>query len=669
MKKFLFSLTLSIVFISFSNAQKFELGKVTVSELQEKTHPKDTSAVAAVLFNVGKTYFEYRQNDGFTMTTEVTTRIKIYKKEGYEWANKAVQFYVGNTPEESVSFSKAVTYNLVNGVIEKTKLKSEGEFVEKTNKYYSTRKITMPNVKVGSVIEYKYELKSKYEQKFRDWDFQLEIPVNYSEYTTEIPEYFFYNAYRKGSLIPLETKNGLNRSITLTSKELVGTTQVRYEKSSETISYVDNQTKYLLEDIPAIKDEVYVNNIENYSSTVKHELSATKFPNSLYKPISQTWENVVQTIYESDEFGSELDKSNYFEEDLKILLAGLTTKEEKIGVIFSFVQSRMNWNNYNGYRCDDGVKKAYKDKKGNIAEINLMLVAMLRFADIKSNPVLLSTRSNGIPIYPSITGFNYVVAAVELENEILLLDASNKNTLPNILPMKALNWLGKIIRKDKTSDDVDLMPKQKSNSVVNFFTNINVDGSIDGKLQEQYFDYNALSFREKFRNVSKESYLEKLEKRYNDIEVSDYKIENLSELSKPIIETYKLKKSNSIEKIADKIYFAPLLFLAETKNPFTQDKREYPIDYGFSRQEKFNVNITIPEGYVVESMPEKSAIGISNELGVFRYTISNIENKIQVLVSVDINTPIFSADYYEELKAFYAEIVKKETEKVVLKKI
>ncbi len=669
MKKPLFALIFTILFFTFSNAQKFELGKVTVAELQEKVHPKDTSAVAAVLYNVGRTYFEYRQDDGFTMTTEVITRIKIYKKEGYEWANKAVQFYVGNTPEESVSFSKAVTYNLVNGVVEKTKLKSEGEFVEKTTKYYSTRKITMPNVKVGSVIEYKYELKSKYDQKFPNWDFQLEIPVNHSEYTTEIPEYYIYNAYRKGSFMPLETKDASNRSITLTIKELVGDRQRKYETSTETINYIDNLTKYVLENIPAVKDEVYVNNIENYSSSIKHELSATKFPNSLYKPISQTWENVVKTIYESEEFGGELNKSNYFEEDLKTILTGLKTQEEKIGMIFSYVQSRMNWNEYNGYRCDDGVKKAYKEKKGNIAEINLMLVAMLRFADIKSNPVLLSTRSNGIPIYPSITGFNYVVAAVELENGTLLLDASNKNTMPNILPMKALNWIGKIIRKDKTSEDVDLMPKQKSNIIVNFFANINVDGSIDGKLQEQYFDYKALNFRERFRNISKESYLEKLEKKYNNIEVSDYKVENQSELSKPIIETYSFKRSNSVEKIGDKLYFAPLLFLAETKNPFTQEKREYPIDYGFPRQEKFSLNITIPDGYAIESIPEKAAIGISDDLGVFRFTTSNTDNKIQIVVSVDINTPIFSADYYEELKAFYAQIVKKETEKIVLKKI
>ena len=59
------------------------------------------------------------------------------------------------------------------------------------------------------------------------------------------------------------------------------------------------------------------------------------------------------------------------------------------------------------------MRKAYKDKTGNVAEINLMLTAMLRYAGINANPVLVSTRSNGIALFPNRTAFNYVIAAVE----------------------------------------------------------------------------------------------------------------------------------------------------------------------------------------------------------------------------------------------------------------
>jgi hypothetical protein len=57
------------------------------------------------------------------------------------------------------------------------------------------------------------------------------------------------------------------------------------------------------------------------------------------------------------------------------LIKGLTKRRKKIEVIFNFVKTKVKWNDYNGYSCNDGVKN--KDKTGNVAEINLMLTAML----------------------------------------------------------------------------------------------------------------------------------------------------------------------------------------------------------------------------------------------------------------------------------------------------
>ncbi|MGK4566031.1 hypothetical protein [Flavobacterium sp. 3HN19-14] len=145
------------------NAQKFELGKVSMEELQETRHPREADAPAAILFERGSTYFSYNDNrGGFTMTTEVEVRIKIYTKEGYDWSNKKVLYFSGEIPGEKVEFSKAYSYNIVDGKIEKTKLKSDGEFNEKVNKLWSFKKITMPNVKEGTVIEYRYTIESPY---------------------------------------------------------------------------------------------------------------------------------------------------------------------------------------------------------------------------------------------------------------------------------------------------------------------------------------------------------------------------------------------------------------------------------------------------------------------------------------------------------------------------
>jgi hypothetical protein len=55
---------------------------------------------------------------------------------------------------------------------------------------------------------------------------------------------------------------------------------------------------------------------------------------------------------------------------------------EKLDVIFKFVQQKMNWNNQFGYYVDKGIKKAYVEKTGNTAEINFILIRMLKLAEL-----------------------------------------------------------------------------------------------------------------------------------------------------------------------------------------------------------------------------------------------------------------------------------------------
>jgi hypothetical protein len=172
-----------ILFCSNAKAQEFKLGKVSIAELEQKKHPKDTAAAAAILFKTGSTRFEYFHGEGFKVITEIAMRIKIYKKDGYDWANQEVKFISGGSSiQENVVFSDAVIYNLVAGKIEKTKLKSEGEFEEKVNRYVSKKKITLPNVKEGSVLEFRYKILTNNIGTLREFDFQTNIPVDYSEY-------------------------------------------------------------------------------------------------------------------------------------------------------------------------------------------------------------------------------------------------------------------------------------------------------------------------------------------------------------------------------------------------------------------------------------------------------------------------------------------------------
>jgi hypothetical protein len=130
-----------------------------------------------------------------------------------------------------------------------------------------------------------------------------------------------------------------------------------------------------------------------------------------------------------------------------------------------------------------------------------------------------------------------------------------------------------------------------------------------------------------------------------------------------------LWKPKDVEIINDKIYLSPLLFLTPNKNPFNQEEREYPVDFGYPFESKIYINIEIPQGYKIEYLPKNSKLSTGDNIGAFSYIIESSTNKIQLIITKTINKAIVSDDFYEVLKEFYQGMIDKQNEKIVLKKI
>ena len=649
------------LFITKIDAQKFDLGKVSVKELQEKTCPSDTNAVAAILYTKARTFFIY-EKEGFYINHEYEFRIKIYKKEGVNWSDWKVPYYTGyeNINQDVVKFSDCVTYNLEKGEVAKTKLKGEGTFKNNLNKYWSEAAITMPNVKVGSVIEFKYTIRSENKVKFPVFNFQYAIPVNYAQYVTEIPEFYIYNPITSGfTQIKTDAKIGFG-----------------YQNYADAhnqglhMSYKQINTVHTAENIPALKVENYVDNLDNYRSSIDYELQKTRFPEVPEVNFTQTWDDVAKAIFKEKDFAKQLSDHSYFDADLRTILKPAMSETEKIGTILKFVQNKMNWNKEFTYFFDKGAKKAYQDGTGNSAEINFILIAMLNAAGINANPVLTSTINHGIPVYPNRTIFNYIIADANVDGKHILLDAVNRYTSPGILPSYALNWTGRLIRSDGTSEEINLVPNIASKEIYNVMATVDANGKINGKCRAQKTDYNALKFRERYSNADQESYLEQLENQYGGLKINEYVVENKNtDLSKSVVETFNFVSDNESEIIGGKIFIDPLLFFTQVTNPFKQEKRTQPIYFGFPTQEKYNINLEIPAGYVVESIPKSITITTPENEALFSCKILTADNKIQISATSEMNASLISADFYDSLKEFSQKSIEKQNEKIVLKKI
>lgn len=630
------------------NAQNYKFRKVSKEELSEETYAKDSTASAAYLYNNRNSFYRYTKGDGFTLVTEIHKRIKIYNSDGFDYATEVVSLYESVGADEEITGIKGYTYTLENGEIVETKLAKDGIFKTQQSKNRKRVKFTMPNVKVGSVVEFTYKINSPYIQSIDEFVFQDNIPMKKVQATMRIMEYFKYRQRQKGylSLIP------------------------KVERSTDASLGLDvTKISFDLNNVPAMKKENYVSNIRNYRAGVKFEITSLEIPGGAYKSYSKTWDDVVQTIYDSSSFGDELDKSKYFEEDLDLELEGVIGEKEKIKKVLEFAKKKVKWNNYRGYSADEGTKKAYKEGKGNCADINLMLVAMLKHANIKAHPVLVSTRDHGIPLFPTLEGYNYVVAAVKLNDGYHLLDATNEYSTMDVLPTRSLNWMGRMVSENGNSEVMNLMPKNKSIDMVMMNVNLNDDGSVDAKIRQQYTDNNAFLFRNAYNKGTEESFLEDMEKSQGDIEISDYQLKNNYDLDKPIVQEYTLFKEDAIETISNKLYFSPMLHLCMMESPFKSEKREYPVDYGFPWEDKYMITINIPQGYEVESLPKSISLSLPDNMGTFKYLVSENNNVINLRAMLSTNSAVVPSTYYDSLKEFYRQIVEKETEKIVLHKI
>jgi len=195
------------------------------------------------------------------------------------------------------------------------------------------------------------------------------------------------------------------------------------------------------------------------------------------------------------------------------------------------------------------------------------------------------------------------------------------------------------------------------------------DGTLEGVMKKTKSGYEAIKFRKAFAQAdNEEAFVESLQNKQEGLSIESHSFENVVNSYQSVKEEYQITLDDKTEMAGNLIYLNPMLNEAYSENPFKMEKREYPVDYAIPIEETYMFQFTIPEGYAVESMPEKTTIGLPEKATVFSYNAKLIGDKLTVISRVKINRTLFGDTEYEALKEFYNLIIKKHTEQIVLKK-
>jgi len=591
----------------------------------------EKDANAEVLFDKGSVSF----TPDYNLVFERHVRIKIFNDKGQNKANVRIEYQPGNGMQ-ILSDLQAETINANNGVPEITKLDKKQFYTKHLNKYFNVLSFAFPNVKAGSIVEYKFVLISKNLISWPTWYFQDDIPTRYSELSKNIPGVLYYK-----NLIMVD---------------------MPYAKNTEDVKALAN--------VPSLHDEPLMSSWRDNAQRAIYQLKSVNVP-GLYAGFSDTWQKVGKDEAGYDDFGEQIRRKLSGQDEILAKAKSLRSDAEKIAYIFNAVKDHMKWDEEDWAFTSDGTSEAWDKKTGNSTEINLGLCHLLQKSGVKALPMLVSTRKNGKvnPAYSSQFQFNKTVVYISVDTaNYYLLDASNKYNVYNDIPRDLLNGFGLYI--DKDNEKYDLVFIDKSAPVMNSVLvngEIKPDGKITGTAQINSYSYNRLNAIQKYKTDGEEKYIDYLRDNDNNLKISSVKFDNMEVDTLPLTQNinFNLTLAGSDDTY---LYVNPNLFTGLHSNIFLNENRFTDIDFGYRDNFSINGIYKVPAGYKVDAIPKSINMAMPDNSIVFRRFVAEEDGTIAIRFSMDYKKTVYFKEDYPEFHAFFKKMYELLNEQIVLKK-
>lgn len=638
------------------NAQDFAFGNITQEEISMTSYAKDPSAHAVVLNERGEARITMTNNDEVRLIYKYHVKIKIFDSEAFKKGTVEVPLYMGKERGEEIDDIEGITVSPDASIgVKREELQQSQIFNVDVNKTHKLLKFAMPGLKNGCVIEYRYTVTTPYFEDLHDWQFQSDIPKIKSEFEARIPGFWQYNAIKRGDLELTKNVSELERDCFET-----------HGAKSDCAHFI-----YGMSNIPAFVEEDYMTAPRNFISAIYFELFEYTNPyNGVKTRLAKEWKDVDSQLKRDDYFGTQIKKRDQFKDKIAPVIAGKTDELQKAKAIYAFIQKSMKWNEFISFGSEN-VRKAFESHTGTSGDINLALVAALSSAGINVEAVLISTRSHGVvnKLYPVITEFNYVLAKANIGDKSYFLDATDPLLSFGMLPMRCLNDQGRVMSLDKPSYWIDITTPNTQNTTRILDLSLTADGKLVGKMTNYARGYSAYQKRlaiKRFNTV--DEFVENMDEKLSKTKIKKFEINGIDSLDATITEVYEVEMDGYEGMNHEKLSFNPFIFNQITTNPFKLNSRSYPVDWGMPSEDRFILNMKLPEGYVIENPPQNMTAALPNQGGMFIVAYNELANSFSLSHVTQFKKSIYGSEEYPYLKELYNKIILSEKSEMVFKK-
>lgn len=598
-------------------------------------------AAAIILLDSGFSYY----NDSLELIFRHNTRVKILTDEGKSWGNVRIPY----STKDSLINIDAVAYNLnAKGEVTSTRLKATDIKQENITEGVVTSYFSIPEVKKGSIIEYTYTLKIEDWQNLNNWYFQNEVPVLKSTYTTSIPSFILF--YKN-----LEGVKGLDDLQRTPEKEtILGDKTVVMEET------------YVMDSLPAYVEEMDVPGGDYFLSKIKFHLAEYTLPGKEtqyllpegYEELAFNWagDPYFRQVYSRGGFLTEKINQIYFREFSPL---------KNIQSFYYYVRNNFELNNTIE---STNLEDIYNAKAGSAQQINMLLTKILNQAGFDAYLIALCTIDNRptYPEFPNFEIFNHFVCMVRLNNENYFLDASDKNLLFNMLTPNSINSGGLVVSRTAPGFvPLEFKFEDKEQAIGNFI--ISDSASVSGELEVKRDGYSVYNFDYRFlsSNRTYNDYL--IETIFENIawNIKKHEVNDTFEGNKVIKEFLSFTRpADSVAK--NYMSIKPIVFNEYEENPFPEKERQNPITVYTPIVRKGSYNYEIPEGWVVQKLPQSKSFALDENKARFMYNASQKGNKIVIEYSLDVNQVIYMSPEYPQLRGFFEMLVQLLNQEITL---
>ncbi|MBD0403724.1 DUF3857 and transglutaminase domain-containing protein [Flammeovirga sp. EKP202] len=632
-----------------------KLGVISEEEIKLTHCSFDSAAEAVVLFDVGETKFlDYL--DGYSIRTTRHKRIKILNEEGEHYASVSIPFFAKKGKDfEKVKNIEAYTYVIENGrIVDKKEISAENIFTERISEFTMIKKFTFPNVKEGVIIEYKYEHITPYIFKMPDWKFQSKIPTLHSQHRVFMIPFFEY--VRLDQRIDEFDYYNVEK----------GTTTKGYGS----LEYKEMIYTSVLKNVEAFKDEAYITSINDYIKKIDFQISKVTYSDLTVEEIITTWEKLITSLYNLEHLGKYLKickrmAKKMLQEDLKV--EGLSDAQ-KASAIINYMKKNFIWNKVTGFGTYDTPRDVINKKTGDVAALNLLMIALLQEAGIEASPAILSTRDHGKlkMSYPFTSMFNYLLAKVTVGETIFLADATAPLLEVNMIPTRCINEYALILDKSKEVSWLKIgynIPSVKRTEI-----NISIDEEeniVESDVKVVANFYQGYKYRKLFKDDTEK--IEEYFKKSLFNEVSEIKSLNYDNINLPY--TISFKGQSGLSRLNNILVIDPFQGLSIKSNLLKQPTREYPVDMLYPKKNQYIIKIKMPEGYGVNHLPDPFYVNNDDFSTYLSFGYDKRNNQIIVNGEYFFKKAVYQPEVYQELKSGLDAIVKNFNLKVAIEKI